>query len=98
VTRADQAVETPYIYKVLTIVGLGKGLEQKDIALHALDSTFIHCSKKEQLGHVTQKFFSNEPYVVLRVETDRLVGDLVFETKARRYGKVLPSFRWYDTC
>lgn len=79
--NADQAVETPqYIYKVLTKSAWEESKERGEIVLLPIDKAFIHFSKKDQLDRVVGKFFRETPHVVLRVETGRLEGELVFET------------------
>jgi len=65
---------------VLTKSAWKESKERGRIVLHPMDNAFIHFSKENQLDFVVGKFFRATPYVVLRVETEKLAGDLVFET------------------
>ena len=45
-----------------------------------MDSEFIHLATKEQLGNIIKKYWSGaSSYFVLKLETQKLHGKLVFE-------------------
>lgn len=69
-----------YLYKILSVDDWHKSQYQTYLQLSTDDSAFIHFSKEDQLSRICQKYWSHIPvYVVLKVETEKLVGDLVFE-------------------
>ena len=49
------------------------------MSLNADDTTFIHLSTGDQLPRITDKFFKGIDYVILKVETKKMQGRLVFE-------------------
>lgn len=74
--------QTPkYLYKVLTIENWNGSQGQKNLKLASADDDFIHFSKEDQLERITSKFFADIPeYVILKIESAKLPGRMVYET------------------
>ncbi len=69
-----------YLYKVLSLDSWEKSQSQAAILLPKDDAKFIHLSKEDQLNRVTEKYWSHVPeYVILKLETAKLPGKLVYE-------------------
>lgn len=67
-----------YLYKVLSVDDWAKSC--KTIHLSSMDADFIHFSTEEQLDKIIQKYWADvSEYVVLKIETAKLPGNLVFE-------------------
>ena len=67
-----------YLYKVVSLEDWAKSC--KTVQLSEMDSEFIHLSTEEQLDRIIQKFWAKEnQYIILKLETKNLPGDLVFE-------------------
>ncbi len=74
-----QGKEHPtYLYKVLSVDDWGKTC--KNIHVSKMDTAFIHLSTEEQLDKIIEKYWANtSEYVVLKIKTDKLLGNLVLE-------------------
>ncbi len=74
-----QAKEIPtYLYKVVSMDDWGKAC--KTIHLSSIDDAFIHLSTEEQLDKIIEKYWADvSEYVVLKIVTTKLVGNLVLE-------------------
>ncbi len=67
-----------YLYKVLSMVDWAKSC--KTIHLSSMDVDFIHLSTEEQLDKIIKKYWSGaSEYIVLKIETAKLSGNLVLE-------------------
>ncbi len=54
---------------------------KENVVLSAADDAFIHFSTEEQLDKIICKYWSTSiPFVVLKIEADKLIGQLVYET------------------
>ena len=73
--------ETPdYLYKILSYRNWLATECRKVVILSGDDQEFVHFSTKEQVDRIVGKYWSNaDQYVVLKVETSRLQGNLKFE-------------------
>lgn len=70
-----------YLYKVLTSTSWQASQKQKNITLGVEDEAFIHLATEEQLEKIVAKFFSTESqYIILKLATEKLEGNLVYET------------------
>lgn len=79
-TSGDQIMRKrpTFLYKVLSVEDWAKS--QKTVHLAAMDAEFIHFATEDQLPGIIAKYWADVPhYVVLKVETSKLSGDLVFE-------------------
>ncbi len=67
-----------FLYKVLSLNDWEKSC--KTIHVSNMDSSFIHLSTEEQLDKIIKKYWTNaSEYVVLKIETDKLLGNLILE-------------------
>ena len=83
-----------YLYKVLSYRFWNASQNKKTISLPAEDSEFIHFSTEEQLEKTLNKYWKEEPQlVILKVDVEKLVGNLVYETSANGSTKY---FHLYD--
>lgn len=68
-----------YLYKVVSPNEWKVSEANKIVQKGEIDETFIHLSTLEQLDKTIEKFWSNKPYVVLKVEVSRFIGELIYE-------------------
>ena len=67
-----------YLYKVLSMDDWAKSC--KTVHLSSMDADFIHFSTEEQLDKIIEKYWADaSEYVVLKIETTKLSGNLVLE-------------------
>ncbi|MBS3904928.1 MAG: peptide deformylase [Simkania sp.] len=73
--------ETPkYLYKILSYRNWQATLARQVVAVSSEDDAFVHFSKEDQLERVLAKYWSEAPqFVVLKIDTGKLQGDLVYE-------------------
>ena len=76
--HADEQTPT-YLYKVLSVEDWEASQGHDSLHLASADYAFIHFSKEDQLDRILSKYWSETPFVILKVATDRLPGKLVFE-------------------
>ena len=69
-----------YLFKIVTTENWEKSQAVGHIIPSAIDSSFIHLSTEEQLPRIANKFFANQPHLILKLETKKLIGELKFET------------------
>lgn len=82
VMKQIQKEEKPeYLYKVLSLVDWNNSQSKSFVILSKEDKDFIHLSKQDQLDKIIDKYWSNVPeFVVLKLDTHQLPGNLVYET------------------
>lgn len=67
-----------YLYKVLSMDDWAKSCET--VHLSSMDADFIHFSTEDQLDKIIEKYWAGaSEYVVLKIETAKLSGNLVLE-------------------
>lgn len=72
--------QTPkYLYRIVSLEEWQKSKKQKVVETSELDKNFIHLATKEQLPQIAQKFWKNKDYVILKLDTKKLTGRLVYE-------------------
>ncbi|MCP5508290.1 MAG: DUF952 domain-containing protein [Chlamydiales bacterium] len=78
--ESEVTIETPkYLYKILTRENWEKSCTV--VSLSKADTDFIHLATEEQLARIISKFWSGaSEYVILKLETERLPGELVHES------------------
>ncbi|MBI5273722.1 MAG: peptide deformylase [Chlamydiales bacterium] len=78
----SEIVETPkYLYKILSLRHWQATQYRKAVVLSAEDDAFIHFSREDQLDKIITKYWPDTPqFVILKVDTNKLEGDLVYET------------------
>lgn len=70
-----------YLFKVLSYSLWEQSLGKEALMLPPEDDAFIHLSTHEQLERILVKFWAHIPkYMILKIETKKLPGELVFET------------------
>lgn len=69
-----------YLYKIVSPEEWQKSKTQKILVTSPIDDNFIHLSTEEQLPHVAQKFWKDKDYIILTLDTKKLVGRLVHES------------------
>lgn len=75
-----KAEEPKYLFKILTPSQWQATQRKKTLFLAAEDDEFIHLASESQLDKIIAKYWSDiNEYVILKVQTDRLEGDLVYE-------------------
>lgn len=67
------------LYKIVSPKEWQKSKELLFLENSPLDKHFIHLATKEQLPRVAQKFWNKQDYVLLTLESKKLVGRLVYE-------------------
>ncbi|MFI5343769.1 MAG: DUF952 domain-containing protein [Chlamydiales bacterium] len=83
-----------FLYKVLSMEDWKGSESQNQVKLSKSDTDFIHLSTEDQLDRIVQKYYSDVPeYVVLKIETQKLPGKLVFEANP---GGVNKYYHLYD--
>ena len=90
--RADMSsVETAtpaYLYKILSCRHWLATQARKAVILSADDEAFIHFSTEEQLPGIIAKYWAaSGSYIVLKIETARLQGKLLYEANPGRETK-----------
>lgn len=68
-----------YLYKVMSEEHWQASQEQKKLVPSAIDTEFFHLATEEQLAHVVQKFWANMDHIILKLDTKKIVGRLVYE-------------------
>lgn len=69
-----------YLYKVLSIEDWKKSQNMESVKLTDADQDFIHLAREDQLDRIMGKYWDKVPeYVVLKIDTAKLPGKLVFE-------------------
>lgn len=71
----------PYLYKVLSLEDWKESQNKSSLKLPPADKEFIHLSTEEQLDKIIAKYWSskNEDFVVLKLNTSQLPGELRYE-------------------
>lgn len=75
-------MSTPaHLYKIVSLDNWNQSKSQSKLLLSSMDKEFIHLSTKKQLDGIIKKFWADIPkFVVLKLDTKKLPGKLVFET------------------
>jgi uncharacterized protein (DUF952 family) len=69
-----------YLYKVLSVEDWKKSQSLESVKLTDADYDFIHLAREDQLERIVGKYWDKVPeYVVLKIDTTKLPGKLVFE-------------------
>lgn len=68
-----------YLYKIVSPKQWENSQEQKKVELTSFDDAFIHFAQEDQVNGVIQKFWFNKPHIVLKIDSEKLVGTLVLE-------------------
>ena len=69
-----------YLYKVVSVEDWKKSQNLESVKLTDADQDFIHLAREDQLDRIVGKYWDKVPeYVVLKIDTTKLLGKLVFE-------------------
>lgn len=69
-----------YLYKILSVEDWKKSQSMDVVKLTDADQDFIHLAREGQLDRIVGKYWDKAPeYVVLKIDTKKLPGKLVFE-------------------
>ncbi len=69
-----------YLYKIISIENWALSQEKTRISLSKDDEEFIHLATEDQLDRIIQKYWSSvSSFVILKLKTDLLPGDLILE-------------------
>lgn len=75
-----EEVTPQYLYKVLSVEEWKESQNDKSVKLGAIDKDFIHLSTEDQLSRIVEKYWGNvKEYVVVKIDTKKLPGKLVYE-------------------
>jgi peptide deformylase len=78
--KTDMVDAPKYLYKILSVRLWDASQKNAFLVLSAEDKAFIHLSTEPQLDNILKKYWSDVPqFVVLKVETSKLQGKLVYE-------------------
>ncbi len=80
--RGNETMETApkYLYKILSQRLWQATVSRPSVYLSAEDDAFIHFSRDDQVERIVSKYWSDVPqFVILKVDTDKLPGKLVYE-------------------
>lgn len=70
-----------YLYKIISVEDWKRSQGVGSVKLSSADDEFIHLSKEDQLDRIIEKYWANVPeFIVLKIDTDKLPGRLVYET------------------
>lgn len=69
-----------YLYKIVSLQQWEKSQEQNQLILSETDRDFIHLAKQDQIGRVVKKFWNHDPHVILKLNSSKLNGSLIYET------------------
>jgi uncharacterized protein (DUF952 family) len=76
----NMEVMPAHLYKIVSPEDFQESQNQENLKLAEVDREFIHFSTDEQLERILQKYWSNRPYHVLKVDVLQLPGEMKFET------------------
>ncbi len=94
VNERNMEEEPKYLYKIISLDDWKKSGDT--LCLPPLDNEFIHFSTEEQLPKSIDKYWSRvAEFMVLKVEREKLVGTLVFETNP---GGTTKYYHLYQGC
>ncbi len=69
-----------YLYKIVDPQDWQESATLENLKLASVDNEFIHFSTEEQLERILTKYWSDRAYVLLKVDTTQLPGEMKFET------------------
>jgi uncharacterized protein (DUF952 family) len=69
-----------HLYKIISLRQWQDSKGRDAVVLAPMDKAFIHLAKEDQTAHVIEKFWKGTDCVLLKLDTSKLSGRLVFET------------------
>ena len=70
----------PYLYKIVSPEEWQDSQLKNQVVTSSLDKDFIHLATESQLSHVAQKFWNSKDYMILKLDSKKLIGHLNYET------------------
>lgn len=68
-----------HLYKIVSNQQWEESLGQSQVMNSPLDKDFIHLATEGQLPHIAQKFWNNKDLIILKLDSKKLTGRLVYE-------------------
>jgi uncharacterized protein (DUF952 family) len=69
-----------YLYKIVSPEEWQDSLLKNQVVASPLDKNFIHLATENQVAHVAQKFWKGKSYIILKLDSKRITGRLIYET------------------
>ncbi|MDN3507005.1 MAG: peptide deformylase [Simkaniaceae bacterium] len=83
-----EAGQPDYLYKILSARNWRATEARKVVRLASEDHEFIHFSAEKQLDSIVEKYWSDvAEFAILKVDTSKLLGELVYEANPGRVNK-----------
>lgn len=76
----EQNTVPEYLYKIVSPDQWQESQLKNEIVTSPLDQDFIHLAKEDQVASVVKKFWNNMDYIVLKLDSKKLSGFLIYET------------------
>ena len=89
----DEISIPTYLYIILSKDAWEENLQKEALSLGPEHEPFIHLSTEEQISRISEKFFKGIEHVVLKIETKKMQGHLVYESNP---GGTNKYFHLYD--
>ncbi len=82
------------LYKILSCENWEASQKKEELVLPTEDKPFVHFSTEEQLERIVRKYWANvNQFVVLKIDSSKLVGRLVLEANP---GGTTKYYHLYD--
>jgi len=92
--EAQADLHHPYLYKIISVKDWEDSQQENNLKLSPMDDKFIHLATEAQIDGILDKYWKNESrFVILKIQTDKIQGKLVFETNP---GGTTRYFHLYD--
>lgn len=75
----QEMMAPPYLYKIVSTEQWQESLILNQIVFSSMDTDFIHLATEEQIQSVVQKFWKEMDHIILKVDSKKLIGRLVYE-------------------
>jgi uncharacterized protein (DUF952 family) len=69
-----------YLYKIVSPEEWQDSLLKNQVVTSPLDKNFIHLATENQLAHVVQKFWNDKSHIILKLDSKKMTGRLIYET------------------
>lgn len=93
-TQMNHENHTPqYFYKIVSLEEWQDSLLKNQVVMSPFDENFIHLATEKQLAHVAQKFWSGKSYIILKLDSQKITGHLLYETNP---GGTTQYYHLYD--
>ncbi|MEI8124498.1 MAG: DUF952 domain-containing protein [Parachlamydiaceae bacterium] len=76
----DRSFIPQYLYKIVSPEDWEASRLKNEVVISQIDTDFIHLATENQIPHVAEKFWNGKPYTILKLDSKKLRGRLVYET------------------